>query len=110
VLQLRLWPQVVFKDVLDVTIDPLDIEQKTLYYMLRVKTVPRGKDLLKRASIMEGWVRSLLGDDWVFNIKGATEEGWSWQAGVPRPAPDSSGCCCCKAPRPICRPMSSRMR
>lgn len=75
VLQLRLWPRVVFKDVLDVDIDPLDIEAKTVHYLLRVKTPPKGKDLVKRAEVLAGWIRSLLGDDWVYNLKVRQKKG-----------------------------------
>jgi hypothetical protein len=74
-LQLRLWPQVVFKDVLDVTIDPLDIEGKTVNYMLRMSKPPKGKDLAKRAAALEDWLRSLLGDDWMLVIKTRQKKG-----------------------------------
>jgi len=75
VLQLRLWPRVVFKDVLDVDIDPLDIEAKTVNYLLRVKVPPKGKDLAKRAEVLAGWIRSLLGDDWLFNLRVRQKKG-----------------------------------
>jgi len=74
-LQLRLWPQVVFKEVLDVTIDPLDIDGKTVNYLLRVKTPPKGKDLAKRVAVLEDWLRSLLGDDWMLTIKVRQKKG-----------------------------------
>lgn len=74
-LQLRLWPQVVFKTVLDVTIEPLDIEQKTVNYLLRVKKMERGKDLEKRITVLEEWLRTLLGDDWQLHIKIRQKKG-----------------------------------
>jgi hypothetical protein len=75
VLQLRLWPQVVFKTVLDVTIEPLDIEQKTVNYLLRVKKMERGRDLEKRIAVLEEWLRTLLGDDWMLHIKVRLKKG-----------------------------------
>lgn len=75
VLQLRLWPRVVFKDVLDVIIDPLDIEGKTVNYVLRVKTPPKGKDLEKRIQVLEQSIHWLLGDDWGFVIKTRQKKG-----------------------------------
>lgn len=74
-LQLRLWPQVVFKDVLDVTIDPLDINGKTVNYLLRISKAPKGKDLAKRVGALEDWLRSLLGDDWALTIKVRQKKG-----------------------------------
>jgi hypothetical protein len=74
VLQLRLWPQVAF-NVLDATIDPLDIEGKTVNYMLRVKTFPKTKDVEKRANVVADWVRTLLGDDWAINVRFRQKKG-----------------------------------
>lgn len=75
VLQLRLWPRVVFKDVLDVTIDPLDIESKTVHYLLRVKKPLQGKDLAKRFSILDQALHWLLGDDWGYVVKTRQKKG-----------------------------------
>lgn len=74
VLQLRLWPRVAFT-VLDVTIDPLDIEGKMVNYMLRVKSYPKAKDAKKRSDIIATWVRTLLGDDWAINVKFRQKKG-----------------------------------
>ena len=74
-LQLRLWPQVVFKDVLDVTIDPLDVDGKTVNYLIRMSKPPKGKDLAKRVAALEDWLRSLLGDDWMLVVKTRQKKG-----------------------------------
>lgn len=74
-LQLRLWPRIAFDKVLDVSIDPLDIDGKTVNYMLRVTKPPKGKDLARRVEHLENWLRSLLGDDWMLVIKTRQKKG-----------------------------------
>jgi len=75
ITQLRIWPMVSFDDVSDVEINPLDVETKTIHYLWRVRKVPSGADLMRRAEQLGGWVRSLLGDDWKINIKIKQKKG-----------------------------------
>ena len=73
-LQLRLWPRVVFKDVLDVELQ-VDIVQRTLHYLVRVQKPPKGKDRDTRTSALFGWVALLLGEEWAMDIKTRQKKG-----------------------------------
>lgn len=75
VYQLRLWPRVVLDDVVDLVIDPLDVEGKVVHYLLRIKKVPRGEDLAKRMVYLEKAVHWLLGDEWVIVVKTRQKKG-----------------------------------
>jgi hypothetical protein len=73
-LQLRLWPRVVFKDVLDAELT-VDIEHRILNYMVRVQKPPKGKDRDLRVEALCVWVAELLGDEWAIVIKTRQKKG-----------------------------------
>ena len=73
-LQLKLWPHMLF-DAVDAEA-VADIPDRAIHYVVRVKGKPPvGKSLKERGEALEGWVRTLLGDDWFVDVKVRQKKG-----------------------------------
>ena len=78
-LQLKLWPHMLFEATDTEAV--VDIENKSVHYVCRIKGKPyTGKKLVERVAAMEGWLRTLLGDDWTVDMKYRQKKG-----GTPKP-------------------------
>jgi hypothetical protein len=72
-LQLHLWPQLVFDPIKGddgkylVEVRVIEAEH-VVEFNLTLESMPVGEDLAKRAGALVEWVQQLLGEDWAVNI------------------------------------------
>lgn len=76
VLQLKLWPYMLFNIVGNDAEAKLDPYEKHVSWDLRLKgKPPAGKDLKARGETLESWLRTLLGDEWLLDIRVRQKKG-----------------------------------